>query len=138
MKTFLLRYWKIQFISTQKNLLTFSVNVWLTEGFPTHWKEQMLLRFLKTVSMLSSFSKVFKKLLFEQINDHMQSKSSKHLAGFRKNHSTKNALLVMNEKRKTILKKKTHSGCFFYGFVKSVWYLRSLSIVGQIKCIWFW
>ena len=36
----------------------------------------------------------------------MQSKSSNHLAGFRKNHSTKNALLVMNEKRKTILKKK--------------------------------
>ena len=59
--------------------------------------------------MLSSFSKVFKKLLFEQINDHMQSKSSKHLAGFRKNHSTKNALLVMNEKRKTILKKKKNS-----------------------------
>ena len=36
----------------------------------------------------------------------MQSKSSNHLSGFRKNHSTKNALLVMNEKRKTILKKK--------------------------------
>ena len=36
----------------------------------------------------------------------MQSKSSNHLAGFRKNHSTKNGLLVMNEKRKTILKKK--------------------------------
>ena len=67
MKTFLLRYWKIQFISTQKNLLTFSVNVWLTEGFPTHWKEQILLRFLKTVSMLSSFSKVFKNYFLNKL-----------------------------------------------------------------------
>ena len=32
----------------------------------------------RPVSMLSTFSKVFEKLLFEQINDHMQSKFSKH------------------------------------------------------------
>ena len=91
----------------------------------------MLLRFLKKgndneqekyrpVSTLSTFSKVFEKLLFQQINDHMQSKFSKHLTGFRKNHSTQNALLVMIEKWKTILNKKTQSWCSFYGFVKSV------------------
>ena len=33
----------------------------------------------KTGSMLLTFSKVFEKLLFEQINDLMQSKFSKHL-----------------------------------------------------------
>ena len=49
----------------------------------------MLLQYLKKgtiikkenyrpVNMLSTFSKVFEKLLFEQINDHMQSKFSKH------------------------------------------------------------
>ena len=38
----------------------------------------------RPVSMLST-SKVFEKLLFEKINDHMQSKFSKHLTGFRKN-----------------------------------------------------
>ena len=48
----------------------------------------------RTVSMLSTFSKVFKKQLFEQINEHMQSKFSKHLRGFHKNYSTQNALLV--------------------------------------------
>ena len=36
---------KNSIISTQKNLLIFSLNVWLTASFPTHWKEQMLLRF---------------------------------------------------------------------------------------------
>ena len=45
--------------------------------------------------MLSAFSKVFEKLLFEQINDHMQSKFSKHLTDFRKNHITQKALLVV-------------------------------------------
>ena len=50
----------------------------------------------RPVSMLSTFS--IEKLLFEQINDHMQSKFSNHLTGFRKNHSTQNALLVMIEK----------------------------------------
>ena len=51
-------------------------------------------------STLSTFSKVFEKLLFEKINEllfekineHMQSKFSKHLTGF---HSTQNDLLVM-------------------------------------------
>ena len=33
----------------------------------------------RPLSMLSAFSEVFEKLLFEQINDHMQSKFSKHL-----------------------------------------------------------
>ena len=56
--------------------------------------------------MLSTFSKVFEKLLFEQVNNHMQSKFSKHLTGFCKNPSTQNAILVMIEKWKNILNKK--------------------------------
>ena len=58
---------------------------------------------------LSFFQKCLKSY-FEQINDHMQSKFSKHLTGFRKNHSTQNALLVMIEKRKTVLNKKLKVG----------------------------
>ena len=73
----------------------------------------------RPVSMLSTFSKVFGKLLFEQINDHMQSKYSKHLTVFRKNHSTQNSLLVMIEKWKAILNKNSKL-VLFYGFVESV------------------
>ena len=73
----------------------------------------------RPVSMLSTFSKVFEKLLFEQINDHMQSKFSKHLTGFRKNHSTQNALLVIIEKWKTILNKKPNVGALFMDFSKA-------------------
>ena len=73
----------------------------------------------RPVSMLSTFSKVFEKLLFEQINDHMQSKFSKHLTGFRKNHSTQNALLVMIEKWKTILNKKLKVGALIMDLPKA-------------------
>ena len=48
----------------------------------------------RPLSMLSTFWKMFEKLLFEQINDHMQCKISKHLTGFRKNYSTQNPLLI--------------------------------------------
>ena len=73
----------------------------------------------RPVSMLSTFSKVFEKLLFEQINDRMQSKFSKHLTGFRKNHSTQNALVVMIEKWKTILNKKLKVGARFMDLPKA-------------------
>ena len=70
----------------------------------------------RPVSMLSTFSKVFEKLLFEQIHDHMQSKFLEHLTGFRKNHNTQNALLVMIEKWKTALNKKLKVGALFMDF----------------------
>ena len=49
----------------------------------------------RPVIVLSIFLKVFEKLLFEQINGHMQSTFSKHLTGFPKNHSIQNALLIL-------------------------------------------
>ena len=76
--------------------------------------------------MVSTFSKAFEKLLFEQINDHMQSKFSKHLTGFHKNYGTQNALLVITEKYETISHKKL--GCSFNAFVKTFWYSRRTSI----------
>ena len=69
--------------------------------------------------MLSTFSKVFEKQLFEQVNDHMQSKFSKHLTGFWKNHNTQIALLVMNKKWKTILNKKLKVGALFMDLSKA-------------------
>ena len=62
---------------------------------------------------------MFEKVRFEQINDHMQSKFSEHLTGFRKNHSTRNALLVMIKKWKTILNKKLNVGALFKDLSKA-------------------
>ena len=49
----------------------------------------------------------------------MQNKFSKHLTGFRKNHSTQNASLVMSEKWKTILNKKLRVGALFMDLSKA-------------------
>ena len=48
----------------------------------------------------------------------MQSKCSKHLTGFFKNHSAQNALLVLIEKWKTILNKKPKFGALFMNLSK--------------------
>ena len=56
------------------------------------------------------FKKVFEKLLFEQITDHMQNKFPKHLTCFRKNYSTQSVLLVMIENWKGIFNKKHNVG----------------------------
>ena len=50
------------------------------------------------MSVLSTISKAIEKILFEQVNDHMQNKLSKDFTGFCKNHRTQNALLVITEK----------------------------------------
>ena len=61
----------------------------------------------RPVSIFPPFSKVFEKLLFEQVNYHMENKFSKHLTGFCKNHRTQNAVLVMIKNWKAILNKNS-------------------------------
>ena len=57
----------------------------------------------RPVSLLPNFSKVFERLMNNQIDNYMKNKFSKFLTGFRKNHSTQNALLNMIEKWKANL-----------------------------------
>ena len=51
----------------------------------------------RSISNLSSFTKLFESILFTQLNGYMQNKFSKYLTGFRKNHNTQNSLLRMIE-----------------------------------------
>ena len=64
----------------------------------------------RPVSILSSLSKIFEKLLFNQINDYMDPKLSIYQTGFRKNHSSQNCLLVMLEKLRKCLDSKGSTG----------------------------
>ena len=57
------------------------------------------------MSMFTTFSIVFEKLLLEQINNYIENRFSKHPTGFHKNHSTQNILLFIIEKWKAILNK---------------------------------
>ena len=57
------------------------------------------------VSVLPNVSKVFEKIMYIQIEIFMESKLSKLLTGFRKNHSTQHCLVNMFEKWKNTLDK---------------------------------
>ena len=64
----------------------------------------------RPVSILSSLSKIFEKLLFNQINNYMGPKLSIYQTGFRKNHSSQNCLLVMLEILRQCLDSKGSTG----------------------------
>ena len=64
----------------------------------------------RPVSILSNFSKVFERLIYNQLNDFMETKFSKFLTGFRKNHNAQNALLRMIENWKMQLNKRKRIG----------------------------
>ena len=60
------------------------------------------------VSRLPAISKIFERILYNQINEYIDSKLSKYLCGFRAGFSTQYCLLVMIEKwRKAADKKGT-------------------------------
>ena len=52
------------------------------------------------VSLLSHMSKVFERILYNQLNDFMKDKLANILTDFRKSHSVKHSLLIMIEKMK--------------------------------------
>ena len=51
----------------------------------------------RPIRTLSNFSKIFEKLIYNQIFEFVNPKLSKYITGFRKNHNTQHALLKMIE-----------------------------------------
>ena len=51
----------------------------------------------RPVSLLPHVSKVFERIIYQQINTYMKDKLSKCLAGFNKSHGTQNLLVTMLE-----------------------------------------
>ena len=49
----------------------------------------------RPVSLLSHISKVFERVIYNEINEYIESSLSKILTGFRKNHNTQQSLLKM-------------------------------------------
>ena len=52
----------------------------------------------RPVSVLTNVSKVFERIIYQQIEDFMKDKLSNLLTGFRKNHSNQHCLMRMLEK----------------------------------------
>ena len=76
----------------------------MAEVIPIYKKENPLAREnYRPISLLSHVSKVFEKILSNQINEFMQPYFSDLLTGFRKHHSTQHSLIKMLEKWKYLL-----------------------------------
>ena len=101
------------------------LNLSLSEGiFPTELKvakviplykmdDPMLVNNYRPISILPTFSKIFEKLMFNRLNTYIEKQNIlyEYQFGFRKNHSTNMALIVLIDK----ILKKLDNGNFVLG-----------------------
>ena len=91
-----------------------------SKKFPIHLKnaditpmfkklERILKKNYRPVSILPTVSKIFERLMQEQINSFVVKHLSPYLCGYRKGYNTQYALLVMIEKWKKSLDENSYS-----------------------------
>ena len=73
----------------------------------------------RPVRLLSHMSKVFERILYNQLNDFTKDKLSDILTGFRKGHGAQHSLLIMIEKWKRDLIDNMKVGAIFMYFSKA-------------------
>ena len=73
----------------------------------------------RPVSILSNFSKVFERLIYNQLNEFMETKFFKFFTGFRRNHNTQYPLLRMKENWKRQLNKRKKIGVIIMDLSKA-------------------
>ena len=91
----------------------------------------------RPVSVLSHASKMFKRTVFNQFNLFFASTFPPLLAGFRKNHSTQNALLNMTKKWKHTLDKGKKVGTTFMDLSKAFDTLNHNLLLAKINAYGF-
>ena len=98
--------------------------------FPAHMKhaditpvykkdEKTNKRNYRPVSILSAFSKIFERLIYEDLDIYINAKLSPYLYGFRKGYNTQNCLIIMLEKWKKALDKKHIAGALLTDLSKA-------------------
>ena len=92
-----------------------------TGSFPSNMKnaditplfiktDRLLKSNYRPVSILPTLSKIYEKILYQQIYEYFNSIFSKYLSGFRKGHSTQHCILFLLEKLKKALDKGNCTG----------------------------
>ena len=102
----------------------FSNQLKLAEVIPVFKKEDELKKEnYRPVSVLFHATKIFERIVFNQINLFFESKFSPQLTGFRKNHSTQNALLNMIENGDKLLTKAKRLVLYLWIYLKHLIHL---------------
>ena len=73
----------------------------------------------RPVSVLSHVSKIFERIMYQEIEDFMKDKLSNLLTGFRKNHNTQHCLMSMLERWKKTLHKGGYVCAIFMDLSKA-------------------
>ena len=87
----------------------------------------------RPVSLLYHMSKVFERILCNQLNDFMKDKLSNVLADFRKGHSAQHSLLIMIEKWKRALDENMEVGAIFIDLSKAFDTLNHRLFLAKLK-----
>ena len=98
----------------------FPNNLKLADITPTHKKGPKSDKCnYRPISILSSMSKIFERLIFYQVNCYMDSKLSIYQCGFRKSFNTQHCILLLVEKWKRSLDKNGFAGTVFTDLSKA-------------------
>ena len=126
-------------------IITKIINENITEGtFPSELKlaevspvfkklEYINKENYRPVSLLSHMSKVFERILYNQLDDFMKDNLSNILTGFRKCHSAQHSLLIMIKKWKRALDENIKVGATFVDLSKAFDTLNYRSLLAKIK-----
>ena len=110
----------------------------LADITPSHKKyDKCLKENYRPISILSSFSKIFEKIMHDDIYQFMDNKLSPYLCGFRKGYSTQYCLLVMLERFKKALDNKNKFGALLTDLSKAFDCLNHELIIAKLDAYGF-
>ena len=129
--------------------LTDSINYSLREStFPEELKHSEVIPVYKKldplkkenyrpVSLLPHVSKVFERIIYQQINTYMKDKLSKCLTGFRKSHGTQHLLVTMLEKWKKAVDNGEYVSALFLDLSKAFDTINHDLLLAKLKAYGF-
>ena len=100
---------------------TFPDMLKMAEVIPIHKKNDVMDKHnYRPVSVLPTISKIFEKVMTDQLNTYFEPLSSPYMLGFRKNHSCEHVLLHFIESAKLKLDKQEYTGAVLTDLSKAL------------------
>ena len=91
----------------------------------------------RPISILPTFSKIYEKILYQQIYEYFNNIFSKYLCGFRKGHTTQHCLLFMSECLKNALDKGLCSGTLLTDLSKAFYCISHDLLIAKLYAYGF-